>query len=148
MTEKSKVVRISLETWNVLEMLAESSGLTENAILSEWTKQIESVLQDLGDFQRLTIMSYRPSNKDGKLEESVKTRLGAVFLNSEEFIERDLESDIDPEILANNRALEDFENKKVKFVRVKEKLGTLSQNKDGSLKFVPNKKSKVMRLRE
>jgi len=115
--KQTKQVKVSLKCHSVLKSLSNASGLEIGFILEEWTNQIESVLQDLGDFQRLTVMSYRPLNKNGKQEESVKTRLGAVFLNSAEFIERDLESDIDPEILASNRATE---NKgKIKFVRVK-----------------------------
>jgi hypothetical protein len=88
------------------------------------------------------------SARDGR-DNICKTYIGRLFIGQLPFDleDKQMETDVDPEFLETNKAIEQKE-KKTEFINVSETLGTLSENKDGSLKFEANKKSKVMELRE
>jgi hypothetical protein len=119
MPRNSKVIRISVESLNTLAIIAEKSGMSRKQLIHNWTEQLSSVLTDLGDFHGLTVLSYRPLNKDGTKAEGSFTRLGKITLNSEEELERDYSSDVDAQILANNRASETKDKIKIRFKTVK-----------------------------
>jgi hypothetical protein len=75
MPEKTKLVRIKLESWNTLQKLSRLSDRDMNSLVEEWLTSLGEVLASYeGDFSRISIMSWRHEKSNDCV-----TRLAPIF---------------------------------------------------------------------
>jgi hypothetical protein len=77
MAEKTKLVRIKLESWKTLQKLSRLSDRDMNALIEEWLTACGKALETFGsDVQRISLMSAQPDNDPS----IVVTYMGQVFI--------------------------------------------------------------------
>ena len=109
------MVKIDPEAHKTLRRLSELSGISGNALIEEWLKGCQAVLDgfEYRDYQKISMMSARDER-----DNICKTYIGRLFIGQLPFDleDKQMETDVDPEFLETNKRVKKV---KVKFTALK-----------------------------